>query len=37
MKLYIGLGLNSVVFDAAVADWTDDAAQEIWLPINIAS
>ena len=37
MKLYIGLGLNSVVFKAAVADWADDTSKEIWLPINIAS
>ena len=35
LKLYIGLGLNNVVFDAAVADWTDDTPQEIWLPLNL--
>ena len=35
LKLYIGLGLNNVVFDAAVADWTDDTPQEIWLPVNL--
>lgn len=35
MKLYIGLGLNNVVFDAAVADWTNDSPQEIWLPVNL--
>lgn len=35
LKLYIGLGLNNVVFDAAVADWTNDTPQEIWLPLNL--
>ena len=35
MKLYIGLGLNAVVFNAEVADWTDDTDKEIWLPVNL--
>ena len=34
MKLYVGLGMTSVVFSAEVADWTDDTAQTVWLPVN---
>lgn len=34
MKLYIGLGMTSVVFSAEVADWTSAADQTIWLPVN---
>lgn len=34
IKLYVGLGMTTVLFDASVANWTDDASQEVWLPIN---
>lgn len=34
MKLYIGLGMTSVVFTAVVADWTADDPATIWLPVN---
>ena len=34
MKLYIGLGMTSVVFSAEVADWTPDDPSTIWLPVN---
>ena len=34
MKLYIGLGLTSVVFTAEVGDWTADDPATIWLPVN---
>lgn len=34
MKLYIGLGLTSVVFTAEVGDWTPDDPATIWLPVN---
>lgn len=35
MKLYIGLGMTSVVLSAEVADWTADSDQEVWLPVNL--
>lgn len=34
IKLYVGLGLNSVVFDAEVADWTETEST-VWLPVNL--
>lgn len=35
MKLYVGLGMTTVLFDAEVADWTDDTPADVWLPINL--
>ena len=35
IKMYIGLGITSVVVDAEVGNWTDDTEQNIWLPINL--
>lgn len=35
IKLFVGLGITSVVFDAEVANWTDDDAVNVWLPVNL--
>ena len=35
MKLYVGLGISSVVLSAEVANWTDDTPVDTWLPINL--
>lgn len=35
MKLYIGLGMTSVVLSASVSDWTADDAANVWLPDNL--
>ena len=36
LKLYVGLGMTTVLFDASVADWTDvDPAMDVWLPVNL--
>lgn len=34
-KLVLGIGLTSVKFTASVANWTDGANQDIWLPSNV--
>ena len=34
IKLYVGLGMNSVVIDATAGDWTE-AESTIWLPVNL--
>lgn len=36
LKLYVGLGMTTVLFDASVADWMDvDPAMDVWLPVNL--
>lgn len=35
MKLYVGLGMTSIVLSAEVADWTDDTPADVWLPVNL--
>lgn len=35
IKLYIGLGMTTVLFNAEVADWTDDGSVDVWLPVNL--
>lgn len=35
MKLYVGLGMTSVVLSAEVGDWTSDDDQNVWLPANL--
>ena len=35
MKLYVGLGMTSIVLSAEVADWTDDTPVDVWLPVNL--
>lgn len=35
IKMYIGLGITSVVVDAEVGAWVNDTDQNIWLPINL--
>ena len=35
IKLYLALGITSVKIEATVGNWTDDAAQTVWLPLNL--
>ena len=35
MKLYLGLGMTTVLFNAEVANWTDGGSEDVWLPVNL--